>query len=51
MTLPELRACLERLHVNLSIAGDKLVVDAPAGVLSTVLILRPGANDTPPLPN
>jgi hypothetical protein len=34
MTLPELSACLESLGVKLSLSGDKLVVDAPANVVT-----------------
>jgi site-specific DNA-methyltransferase (adenine-specific) len=34
MTLLDLRACLDRLGVRLSLRGDRLVADAPAGSLT-----------------
>jgi TubC N-terminal docking domain len=34
MTLPELQSCLDRLGVKLSLRGDRLAVDAPAGVMT-----------------
>jgi hypothetical protein len=37
MTLPELQACLDRIGVKVSARGDRLIVNAPPGVMSPEL--------------